>query len=523
MLPQILPGLMDVGGDDRGAIEVVKYLLQAVGRDIVAFQRNTQVSYLVAQRARDIVEAINKCIIDVENNEEDWKSYDKFSVAIEPFEDMLFGLLALTAEEKGQYLAKTSSAVECVSSAKIWADKRNEMFNTLNELYTREELVKLVPDTETRESDHQDAQLHDDKTLLEEMRTQIQDILKDPKEFPTYVNDIKAPLDELQDAVINYDPRVPTWLMVVTIQTSMLIQGVLDIVKVTTDIDTRNHLKSKPVWDTASALINVLDENKTLPDSPKDVNDKYQAFLDILVVPVLGCVLPESYVKLMRKVGHIRRPFQAQAITVVMLCRSLARTFSTVNKSDITIENFDSVEAAFNKTLGVLEGATQAVADLKTFDMSTFKNHDTVKAFGAAEALIKGGFESLNLSTEWTKVQTDLSTAVKRDEDRLKKLQDIFNKGPIDTTKIKVKVTIHETLEDETVLDTTSVDGEESMRLSALRWSIAGALQPEDTKKRAAAGTFYKESADQWLKLTAHSTLKGIANGGSVTLRLVLA
>ena len=63
------------------------------------------------------------------------------------------------------------------------------------------------------------------------------------------------------------------------------------------------------------------------------------------------------------------------------------------------------------------------------------------------------------------------------------------------------------------------VEGEETMRLSALRWSVAGALAPEH-KKRAAAGTFFKQSGDQ---ITAHSTLKDIEDGGSVTLKLVLA
>jgi hypothetical protein len=54
---------------------------------------------------------------------------------------MLFKLLAFADDEKGQYLAKTGSAVECVSSARIWADKRNEITKTLNEFYTRQELV----------------------------------------------------------------------------------------------------------------------------------------------------------------------------------------------------------------------------------------------------------------------------------------------------------------------------------------------------------------------------------------------
>ena len=48
--------------------------------------------------------------------------------------------------------------------------------------------------------------------------------------------------------------------------------------------------------------------------------------------------------KLMKKVGHIRRPFQAQAMTVVMLCRFLADKFSNFEKSARTIEKLNSLE-----------------------------------------------------------------------------------------------------------------------------------------------------------------------------------
>ncbi len=86
--PKTLLGLTDVGNDENGATEAVKYLLEEVGRSIASFQRNTHVSYMVAERARDIVNAINECIINVENSETgDWTSYDKFSEAIEPLEE----------------------------------------------------------------------------------------------------------------------------------------------------------------------------------------------------------------------------------------------------------------------------------------------------------------------------------------------------------------------------------------------------------------------------------------------------
>lgn len=87
MAKQLL-GLTDVGNDDHGATEAVRYLLEAVGRYAVSFQRNTNVSYMVIERARDIVKAINECIIKVEDSPTgDWDSYDKFSNAIEPLEE----------------------------------------------------------------------------------------------------------------------------------------------------------------------------------------------------------------------------------------------------------------------------------------------------------------------------------------------------------------------------------------------------------------------------------------------------
>jgi hypothetical protein len=64
------------------------------------------------------------------------------------------------------------------------------------------------------------------------------------------------------------------------------------------------------------------------------------------------------------------------------------------------------------------------------------------------------------------------------------------------------------------------------MHLSALRWSVAGVLGPEDKKRVArAAGTFFKQSGDQWSNVTAaYSTLKDITDGGSeVTLKFVFA
>lgn len=68
------------------ATELVKYLTDAVGRDVMSFRRNAQVSYLLVDRTRDIFDAINTYIQRTELGE-DWDSYDKFTSAIDPMEE----------------------------------------------------------------------------------------------------------------------------------------------------------------------------------------------------------------------------------------------------------------------------------------------------------------------------------------------------------------------------------------------------------------------------------------------------
>ncbi len=66
------------------------------------------------------------------------------------------------------------------------------------------------------------------------------------------------------------------------------------------------------------------------------------------------------------------------------------------------------------------------------------------------------------------------------------------------------------------------------MRLSALRWSAAGELQPEEKRRSArTAGTFFefKQSENKWSKIdVSHSTLAEIADQkNEVSLKLVVA
>ncbi|KAI9508639.1 hypothetical protein F5148DRAFT_1283811 [Russula earlei] len=525
--------LTDLGSGGPAATEAVKYLVQAVGRDVVTFRRNTQVSFMAVERARDIVNAINEYIAKVENSATgDWDSFERFTNAIEPLEEqvpILFTLLAFTEDEKARYFANTGSVEECVSSAENWASNRKELSKALDGFDSRQELVELFddPNTDSRKREHREAQIYDDLTLLGEMRTTVQTLIsEDPDKFPPHVQEVETSLNMLQAKVINGSS--PDWLTVITIQTSMVVEGVIEMVEsASLGNDILNHLKSKHVWKVALELIEVLEGiDVGLPSLPQIAQGKYDTFIETL--KRLGkLALPGSYVGLMKQAGHIRRPFQAQAFALVMLCRFLADRFNAIGDSTVAVENYDALEEAFGKTLDALQAATKAVFELKTFDLRNFSTNDTVEEFGEAETLIRDCFKSLHLDAEWTQRQSELTAAFNKDKERMAKLNNMLSRPQSLSTKsakVRVNVSIHEESPDGKELAITSVEEVTAMRLLALRWSIAGVLKPEDTKRARTAGTFFKQTGAEWSEILAsHSTLAEIVDDKlEVDLKLVI-
>jgi len=236
-------------------------------------------------------------------------------------------------------------------------------------------------------------------------------------------------------------------------------------------------------------------------------------------------VLPGTYVDLMKQAGRIRRPFQAQAFALIMLCRFLADKFTALGGSAASVENANSLEDAFDKTLVALQAATKAVTGLRNFDLTNFEGHPMVKAFGDAEALIRDSFRSFNLDVEWVQKQSELTAALHKDKERMMKLNEMLNRSPESTTaKVDVHVSIHDKSPEGPQLGASSVVEEPTMRLLALRWNVASVLRQEDIKRARTASTFYKRIDGRWSEIvTSSSTLAEIVGGQSeVALRLVV-
>ncbi|KAI0263560.1 hypothetical protein BC834DRAFT_971251 [Gloeopeniophorella convolvens] len=513
------------------ATDVIKYLIQIVGRDVISFRRNTQVSYMVVERAKEIVSAINRYIKQVEGGSGDWGSFEKFTAAIAPLEDTLFKLLAFTEDEKARYFASSNSVDDCISSTESWAENREKLLTTLEEFHTQKPIVDLFtqPDSPTDKNERLEAQTNDDKALLEDVigATKAR-LAQSPPKFPPYVDDVQTPLDNLLLEVTSGAPS--QWFTIITIKTSMLVEGVLEIIEEkSVDADVLNHLKSKRVWQVAQDLLKLLtaSANATAQTTPAEVQAKYDEFL--LILKEHGDLqLPESYVDLMKQAGYIRRPFQAQAFALILLCRFLADHFTKT--ADSTVENVNSLEEAIDETLLALKAAVQAVTELRNFDLTNFERNTTINGFQEAEKRIKESFESFGLLEKWNEKQGDLAGALKKDKDRMTELNKMISKKAVATTEggdvtVKVAITVVEDSVDGTELKFADDDREGDMRLTALRWIVAGTLDEDDVKRARLSGAFFLEKEDGTHSPCAlHSTIADIAAGKTeISLRLVIA
>lgn len=494
----------------------------------MSFRRNTHVSYLVVERARDIVNTINEYIYRVESSTTgDWDSFEKFSVAIEPLEDILFQLLLFTEDEKTRYFGNDRAIADCITSTEAWAANREKLSLTLKNFDTQKQLVNLYDqdNSASRDRERLDALTHDDRSLMGEMGSARKSTFNN-KKFPKYVKSAVAPLDALQTQMTS--GILPEWLTVIAVKTCMLVQGVLEILlQPDTSTDVLNHLKSKPVWKAVEVLTKALvSVDKQLPALPGDVRKRYDDFIKILQeLSELALKLPDSYVNILKEAGRVRRPFQAQAFALVMLCRFLADHFTkTENRTSVTVDSVNSLEEAFNETLTVLQAAVKAVTQLSTFDLTDFETNNTVQEFEKAESVIKESFTSFGLSGEWSKKANDRKEAWKKDKGRMDQLNNVMKKPQSSSSAtMKVNISIRDKSPDGIELCNTSVSEEVTTRLLALRWAVASALPNVDDAKRArTAGSFHNLANDESVEL--QKTIAEISGGNDeVNLKLVLA
>ena len=138
--------------------------------------------------------------------------------------------------------------------------------------------------------------------------------------------------------------------------------------------------------------------------------------------------LPASYIRLMKQAGNIRRPYFAQAIAVISLCRFLARHYENLTKEERTAINVEPLEEyvinplnvlrfratdystrACRESLAALRVAAASVPTLKNFGMNAPEDTRVNGALDAARKEIQGCFDHFGVGTSLSAVNPDSS------------------------------------------------------------------------------------------------------------------
>ncbi|KAI0263561.1 hypothetical protein BC834DRAFT_844447 [Gloeopeniophorella convolvens] len=380
----------DLGEGGFPATEVIRYLLKTVDRDVVTFRRNTQVPYMILDRVRELVNGIDGLIKKVEEGTGDWNSFDAYSRAIAPLEDLLLQLLAFTEVEKTQHLADPGSVDNAIVSSEKWEAHRGVFMRYLGELHTRPELARFVAililshqgivvskDTSTAHQESLEAQAGDDRALFEDVLSAAKGRFSDV--VPTHASNIETSLGALRKSII-------------AVKASLLVEGVLQVLEAATlGGSVLRHLRSATVWDSFLELFRSLSTVTISEDGIAQVTDKYDSLLRIIKT-LPGHELPASYVDIIKRAAYVRPPFREQAFALVTLCHDLATQFN--NAADSTDDNVRTLNEAFSVTLRSLEAASRAVSQLTIFDLTRFEDNGIVESFEQAKTSIRDGFIS---------------------------------------------------------------------------------------------------------------------------------
>jgi hypothetical protein len=142
------------------ATESIRQLIETVGRDVVCFRRNTQISYHFVDRARSVCDIINALIQKVDE-EDDWDSYDKFTEAIDLLEEyvhsmscflfflmfprLLLASTATTQDEAQRHFGGDKDLDGYIASATTWESNRGRLREILNSFRSKPEIAVRVP------------------------------------------------------------------------------------------------------------------------------------------------------------------------------------------------------------------------------------------------------------------------------------------------------------------------------------------------------------------------------------------
>jgi len=324
-------------------------------------------------------------------------------------------------------------------------------------------------------------------------------------------------------------------LAVFIIKTAMLVFGIMEI-SIDSHVDKNrvHHLKLEPVWDAAHRLLVFFhDITEGLNAGVEEIEEKYDSFLQILrTIP--DAPLPVSYTQLMKQAGNIRRPYHAQAIAIISLCRFLARHYESLTEDQRTATNVEPLEEACQETLAALQVAAATVTTLRTFDMNAPENARVGQAFIVARTKIQDCFNHFGLTDHWAHYEKIFQQAAEKDRSRAAQLSEVLASRPSripDGTAdlVRVNVDVRDGSPAGTIIKSFSLSAERETRLRALRWYISKALESRESTRVLRDSSFLvrktadSPEGDSLVPCRMHTSIEDVTPASVCDLVLVIS
>ncbi|KAH9007399.1 hypothetical protein EDB84DRAFT_1572927 [Lactarius hengduanensis] len=208
--------------------------------------------------------------------------------------------------------------------------------------------------------------------------------------------------------------------------------------------------------------------------------------------------------------------------------RSAARLSPSLKKTHRTSDNLVVLEEALNATFKALQEAIAAVAELKTFNLEIIsKTTPLTKPVQGRRDTSESVTIPLRCLGDWSQEELLIADAIRKDKERMDWLNRLLQTRPPLASQVKVEqieltVAVYDgsTSKSNHVHQTTFlVEG--STRLSAVRWTVAGALAEQLRKRARLGGEFRLVSEDTECEL--HDTVSQVAGSKKkYTLKLIV-
>ncbi|KAH7313242.1 hypothetical protein B0J17DRAFT_354073 [Rhizoctonia solani] len=359
------------------ATDLIYKLLHHTGADVSSFRRNCQVSYRLVEYARDLYDEINSRIYKAEESG-NWEHYDAYNRAIDPLEEVLLSIMAVTADERNEHLLHATTpdlaaglaeslieqSVETWIKRSIsdWIDNRQKIRDFLDSFKIQEEFKGFLTTPLDYDTEIQSAKAHDDRTLLQNLLKSIGEnesqVEKSKSQSSKMVKKVKDSLQSSLDFLKGSPKKsLEDELSVLAIKCAMITYGVTELMKddKVKHLALYDRLYGSTIWDTAQTLATSIHDHLKRNDEAPNLSKLHTIYTELenALTGEVSVLMPEDYHRLFPLVGKIGRAYHAQSLVLASLCHQVASHFEKEKRR----ETREDLEKALAKTIDAFMAA----------------------------------------------------------------------------------------------------------------------------------------------------------------------